>query len=204
MRDERGWSQQRAAQEVGKTQSIISRLESPAYGKMSLQTLLDVANGFDVGLLIKFVPFSRLVQEYEDVSAKALSAQSVSEQDEAERLATVLSTPVWYQGSYARATYVVPHTNFDIDISQTGNAEDFSRAVRVLTDRWSSNIVTYVLGAGASLTNALQESNPLDEMPILDYTGESEQASIQTDTREVYKFTPSIFLQSGIYVRVDS
>ena len=33
MRDERGWSQQKAAQELGKTQSMISRLESPAYGK---------------------------------------------------------------------------------------------------------------------------------------------------------------------------
>jgi transcriptional regulator with XRE-family HTH domain len=78
MRDERGWSQAQAGDAIGKPQNVISRLESPAYGKLTLQTLLDIANGFDVGLLIKFVPFSRLVDEYEDVSAPALSAPSVS------------------------------------------------------------------------------------------------------------------------------
>jgi len=86
MRDERGWSQERAAKELGKTQSIISRLESPAYGKVSLQTLVDIAEGFDVGLLIKFVPFSRLVAEYEDVSASALSAKSLDDPTEAAEL----------------------------------------------------------------------------------------------------------------------
>ena len=78
MRDDREWSQQKAATELGKTQSGYSRLESPAYGKLTVQTLLEIARGFDVGLLIKFVPFSRLVREYDDVSAPALSAASVS------------------------------------------------------------------------------------------------------------------------------
>jgi transcriptional regulator with XRE-family HTH domain len=86
MRDERGWSQQRAGKELKKTQSLISRFESPAYGKLSLQTLVEIAEGFDVGLLIKFVPFSRLVKEYEDVSAKALSAKSVTDKEEIAKL----------------------------------------------------------------------------------------------------------------------
>lgn len=86
MRDERGWSQERAGKELGKPQSVISRLESPAYGKLSLQTLMETAHGFDVGLLIKFVPFSRLVREYEDVSFTALSTKSVSDRHEIERL----------------------------------------------------------------------------------------------------------------------
>lgn len=86
LRDERGWSQERTAQELNKTQSMISRLESPAYGRMSLQTLVEIAEGFDVGILIKFVPFSRLVKEYEDVSSSALSAQSVTEKEEADKL----------------------------------------------------------------------------------------------------------------------
>jgi transcriptional regulator with XRE-family HTH domain len=86
MRDERDWSQETAGEALGKPQSVISRYESPAYGKLTLQTLLEIAQGFDVGLLIKFVPFSRLVREYEDVSHAALSAQSVSEKAEAEAL----------------------------------------------------------------------------------------------------------------------
>jgi transcriptional regulator with XRE-family HTH domain len=76
MRTERDWSQAKAGEILGKPQNVISRLESPAYGKLSIQTLLEIAKGFDVGLLIKFVPYSRLVREYEDVSLEALKAAS--------------------------------------------------------------------------------------------------------------------------------
>lgn len=86
MRTDREWSQAKAGEAIGKPQNVISRLESPAYGKLTLQTLLDIANGFDVGLLIKFVPFSRLVREYEDVSGEALSAKSVTDEDEAKEI----------------------------------------------------------------------------------------------------------------------
>ena len=86
MREEREWSQQKAGEELKKPQSVISRLESPAYGKLTLQTLVDIANGFDVGLLIKFVPFSRLVKEYDDVSFTALSAKSISDPKEAAQI----------------------------------------------------------------------------------------------------------------------
>lgn len=86
MRDERGWSQHEAGQAIGKPQNVISRLESPAYGKLTLQTLLEIAHGYDVGLLIKFVPFSRLVKELDDVSALALSAKSVSDEEETRAL----------------------------------------------------------------------------------------------------------------------
>jgi len=53
---------------------------------MTLQTLVEIAEGFDVGLLIKFVPFSRLVREYEDVSFAALSVASVDDTEEAKKL----------------------------------------------------------------------------------------------------------------------
>lgn len=86
MREERRWSQAQAGEAIGKPQNVVSRLESPAYGKLTLQTLLDIAHGFDVGLLIKFVPFSRLVNEYEDLSFNALSAKSVSDSEEAAKL----------------------------------------------------------------------------------------------------------------------
>lgn len=76
LRTERGLRQIDAAELLGKGQNGLSRLESPAYGKLSLQTLLDVARGYDVGLIVKFVPFSRLLKEYDDVSFEALSAPS--------------------------------------------------------------------------------------------------------------------------------
>ncbi len=76
MRTERDWSQVKAGEILGKPQNVISRLESPAYSKLTLQTLVELAKGFDAGLIIKFVPYSRLLREYEDVSFSALSAPS--------------------------------------------------------------------------------------------------------------------------------
>ncbi len=77
MRTERNWSQTFAAAEIlGKGQNALSRLESPTYGRLTIQTLLEVAKAYDVGLVVKFVPFSKLLEEYEDVSFAALSAPS--------------------------------------------------------------------------------------------------------------------------------
>ncbi len=89
MRIERDWSQTFAAEEIlGKGQNALSRLESPAYGKLTLQTLLEIAKAYDVGLVVKFVPYSRLLKEYEDVSFAALSAPSPTEKfkDETEAI----------------------------------------------------------------------------------------------------------------------
>lgn len=83
MRDALGWSQSRMGQEVGKPQNVISRLEDPNYGRPNLQTLLEIASGLGVGLLVKFVPFTRLVKEFEDVSPGALAAPSIDKEQSA-------------------------------------------------------------------------------------------------------------------------
>lgn len=82
LRTERGLNQIEAGELLGKGQNGLSRLESPAYGRLTLQTLLEVARGYDVGLIVKFVPFSRLLREYEDVSFAGLSAPSPTSETE--------------------------------------------------------------------------------------------------------------------------
>jgi transcriptional regulator with XRE-family HTH domain len=59
----RGWSQQDLADKIGSKQSVISRYEDSSYGKLSVSTLIQIANALDVGLEVKFTPFSRLVGE---------------------------------------------------------------------------------------------------------------------------------------------
>jgi transcriptional regulator with XRE-family HTH domain len=61
MREARGWSQGDLAALVNMPQTAISRLESPNYGKATITTLKRMARVYDVGLEVKFVPFSALV-----------------------------------------------------------------------------------------------------------------------------------------------
>jgi transcriptional regulator with XRE-family HTH domain len=49
------------AKKMNVKQPLISAWENPSYGKYSLQTLKDLAKAFDVGLLVRFVPFSTLI-----------------------------------------------------------------------------------------------------------------------------------------------
>jgi transcriptional regulator with XRE-family HTH domain len=56
-------TQAQLAERMGKAQPWISQLENPEYGKMSVATLLDLAEAFDADLEIKFRPFSRSLYE---------------------------------------------------------------------------------------------------------------------------------------------
>lgn len=60
-RDRLEWSQERLAAEVGMNQNAISRLESPDYGKQTITTLKRLAKAMDVALIVRFVPFSELI-----------------------------------------------------------------------------------------------------------------------------------------------
>lgn len=85
---ERNWTQADLGVAAKKPRNVITRLENPNYGKLTLKTLFEIASAFDVALLIKFVPFSRLLKEYEDVSSEALNAKSITDEEEIGALET--------------------------------------------------------------------------------------------------------------------
>lgn len=64
----RHMSQIALAKAINTQQSAISRMEDPEYGAHSLDTLKQVAHAFDCALLVKFVPFSELARESENLS----------------------------------------------------------------------------------------------------------------------------------------
>jgi transcriptional regulator with XRE-family HTH domain len=61
LRRDRGWTQKELAERLGMTQEGVSRLENPNYGKFTLSTLKRLASAFDVALVVRFEPFSHLV-----------------------------------------------------------------------------------------------------------------------------------------------
>lgn len=78
LRNERNWSQEELGNRSGKPQSVISRLEDPDYGKLSVQTLLDLASAFDVALMVGFVAFSEMLEKIQDVSPERLAVPNFS------------------------------------------------------------------------------------------------------------------------------
>jgi transcriptional regulator with XRE-family HTH domain len=60
LREKNGWTQGELAERAGSDQGTISQWENPNYGRYTLKTLKSLANAFDVGLLVRFAPFSEL------------------------------------------------------------------------------------------------------------------------------------------------
>src|SRR6266446_2667407 len=62
MRYSRGWSQQELAERLGTRQSVIVRYERPDYDGYSIDTLLKIANIFDVALIVRFVSWPEFLR----------------------------------------------------------------------------------------------------------------------------------------------
>jgi transcriptional regulator with XRE-family HTH domain len=79
LRDKFGLSQTDFATKVGKKQSVISRLESTEYGRVSVQTLLDVACALDVALLVRFVSYPEFLDRGQSMAASDMQPDTIEE-----------------------------------------------------------------------------------------------------------------------------
>jgi transcriptional regulator with XRE-family HTH domain len=79
LREKVGLNQTDFAEKIGKTQSVVSRLEDTEYGRVSVQTLLDIACRLDVALIVKFASYPDFLFQTRDASATALQPQTIYE-----------------------------------------------------------------------------------------------------------------------------
>jgi len=77
-------SQKALGQEMGKPANVISRLENPNYGKLTIQTLLELAAAFGVGLIVKFASFSEVIEHSENLDETFLVVPQFTKELEAE------------------------------------------------------------------------------------------------------------------------
>ena len=74
-------TQKAFAERIGKPQSVVSRLENTEYGKVTVQTLLDIARRLDIALVVKFASFREFLAAYADLSADAMAVEPYSEKE---------------------------------------------------------------------------------------------------------------------------
>jgi transcriptional regulator with XRE-family HTH domain len=79
LRERVPWTQAELAEKVNMQQERISVLENPSRSPTTA-TLKRLANAFDVGLIIRFVPFSELVDWEINLSPKSLEVLSFDEE----------------------------------------------------------------------------------------------------------------------------
>jgi transcriptional regulator with XRE-family HTH domain len=92
LRNRQNLKQAKLAELLGdkRKQPLISEWENPNYGKYTLATLKDLAKAFDVGLLVRFVPFGLLVDWTTDLKPDTIAPPCFGEEQSNRALMTFL------------------------------------------------------------------------------------------------------------------
>jgi transcriptional regulator with XRE-family HTH domain len=90
LRNRQNLTQGDLAKRMGVTQPLVSSWEDPNYGKYTLGTLRELAKAFDVGLLVRFVPFGLLTDWAANLKPEDVAPPKFSEEQSSRTWLTVL------------------------------------------------------------------------------------------------------------------
>jgi transcriptional regulator with XRE-family HTH domain len=79
LRKQMGWSQVRLAAESGMAQPTISAMENAGHEGFALSSLKKIASAFDVGLVVRFVPYGDLVHWNSEFSPDTFSVPTAKD-----------------------------------------------------------------------------------------------------------------------------
>jgi transcriptional regulator with XRE-family HTH domain len=100
LRNRQDLSQKKLAELLKIRQPLISAWEDPNYGKYSLATLKELAKAFDVGLLVRFVPFGSLIDWTTDLKPDTIAPPSFSEEQSLRAVWTFMDKAVTANKAY--------------------------------------------------------------------------------------------------------
>jgi transcriptional regulator with XRE-family HTH domain len=99
LREKNGWTQEALAERTGKQQETISQWEHPDYGSYTLSSLKTLAAAFDVALMVRFAPFSEVVEWNANLTPDRLAPPSFAEEQAANKrrvsVVTVANEPIF-------------------------------------------------------------------------------------------------------------
>lgn len=127
LRVQRGWTQIELARKLRSSQAVISRMEDPSYGRLSLRSLVELAKVFDTGLQVRFVSLVKQLRDTWVIHRSDLEVPSFEDEAANVGFVSTLASP----SPISRpALYVVPANpsetaaiagSFDISSKLLGN-----------------------------------------------------------------------------------
>jgi transcriptional regulator with XRE-family HTH domain len=208
LRDKKGWTQAQLGTELGMTQTNISRLESPGYGRLNITTLQRIASVFDVALIVRFVPFSELMRWTDRLSPEVMAPASFNEEIADIEKEIALQ---WPQGSYLWAPITVGTVSGRIDVdvattyprwaSGTLSLEERDRTYQAILPRVKIlSTGEYVAHFGSGALGLLRTPS-LDagiDADVIDYTqgAVTDPVTEITEARDLM-LHPSVFARGG-------
>lgn len=91
LREREGWSQTELGRRCGKAQPVISKLEGLGYYGYTVRTLARIAAAFDVALIVRFAPFSEVLNHISELSGEDILVPRYDEDSRLDSLASVIN-----------------------------------------------------------------------------------------------------------------
>ena len=133
----RGWTQQKLAERTGMLQPRISAMMKPGKTRPNIETLRRIAEAFDCGLLVWFVPFSELIMRSERFAPESFAVKNFRREDSEGRFEQIQNylaggdMPFVIGGTSGGPTLIGQNTPLDAEMHPAYHAIGRSTAVQI-------------------------------------------------------------------------